>query len=562
MPDSAENLTPRRLADTYVGDVADLNPITAVQLGLHLDRDDLPDMSPTGLEAAADLSRRTLARLDAVEAAEPDPAPAEARCARLLRERLTAGLALHDAGEDLRAVRSLASPVHSLRDVLLQMPAATDENWAVIAGRLGRFGEGLDGYRATLTLGLDRGLLSGPRQVATVLDQLETWLGPDAGSSWFAGLAARGPESVRPRLEAAAASATAALADFRNWLRDTYAPAAGGTPDAVGRDRYRTWARLWNGADFDLDEAYAWAWDEFHKVEAEMRAEADRLISGATPVEATDYLKTKGPAVEGAEQAREHLQRMMDRTISDLQGSHFDLPEPIRRVEAMIAPAGSAPAPYYTPPSLDFTRPGRTWLPATEDDRYPLWFITSAWYHEGVPGHHLQLAQWLYVADDLSKYQATLGMISSNVEGWALYAERLMDELGYHSTPATRLGYLAAQMLRLQRVIVDIGMHLGLDFPADSPYQPGRPVTPEATREFLGQYSGLDAAFLDGEVVRYLGVPGQAIGYKLGERAWLRGRAAAQKAHGATFDLKAWHMAALAQGSQGLDDLYETLAAL
>lgn len=83
----------------------------------------------------------------------------------------------------------------------------------------------------------------------------------------------------------------------------------------------------------------------------------------------------------------------------------------------------------------------------------------------------------------------------------------------------------------------------------------GRPWTPELARAFLGENSGSDIAFLDSELVRYLGIPGQAISYKLGERAWLAGRAAAREARGADFDLKAWHMAALAQGSLGLDDL-------
>jgi uncharacterized protein (DUF885 family) len=555
-------MTPRRLADSYVVALAELDPGVAVQLGINPGDDRLPDLSPAGAEAVADLGRRTLAQLDALEAAGLDDDESERRCARLLRERISAELSVHDAGEDLRgAVNSLSSPLHVLRQIFVQMPNETEEQWGVIARRLGRAPEALDGYRESLELGIQRGLLSAPRQVAAVLAQLRTWLGDGSGPSWFGAMVAAGPESLRAELDDAATAADGALTGLRAWMEDVYARAADGTPDAVGRERYRIWSRLWNGADFDLEEAYGWAWEEFHKLDAEMRAEAEKVLGGATPIEAADYLKTQGPAVEGAEQAREYLQDLMDKTISDLQGTHFDLAEPITHVQAMIAPVGSAPAPYYTPPTLDFSRPGRTWLPANKENRFPLWFITSAWYHEGVPGHHLQLAQWLHVAGSLSNYQVSMGMVSSNIEGWALYAERLMDELGYH-TSATRLGYLSAQMLRLQRVIVDIGMHLELDFPADSPFRPGERVTPEATREFMGRYSGLDDELLDGEVIRYLGMPGQAIGYKLGERTWLRGREAARAAHGDAFDLKAWHMAALSQGSQGLDDLYETLANL
>jgi uncharacterized protein (DUF885 family) len=256
----------------------------------------------------------------------------------------------------------------------------------------------------------------------------------------------------------------------------------------------------------------------------------------------------------------------MDDAIAALDGTHFDLAEPIRRVEAMIAPPGSAAAPYYTRPAQDFSRPGRTWLPTLGRTRFPLWDLVSIWYHEGVPGHHLQLAQWAYVSGQLSTYQTSLGSVGANVEGWALYAERLMDELGYFPDPGERLGFLDAQQLRAVRVVIDIGMHLELPVPDDAEgtlaEHRGKPWTPELARAFLGEHSGADIAFLDSELVRYLGLPGQAISYKLGERAWLEGRAAARRARGADFDLKAWHMAALSQGSLGLDDLAAELALL
>jgi uncharacterized protein (DUF885 family) len=195
-----------------------------------------------------------------------------------------------------------------------------------------------------------------------------------------------------------------------------------------------------------------------------------------------------------------------------------------------------------------------------------MWDLVSTWYHEGVPGHHLQLAQWAHVSGQLSSYQTSLGSVGANVEGWALYAERLMDELGFLTDPGARLGYLDAQQMRAVRVVVDIGMHLELPIPDDADgalaEHRGKPWTPELARAFFGEYCGRDEAFLDSELVRYLGMPGQAISYKLGERAWLAGRAAAQQARGAEFDLKAWHMAALSQGSLGLDDLAAELAQL
>ncbi|MFE4515120.1 DUF885 domain-containing protein [Kitasatospora sp. NPDC056783] len=567
---TADGTTPRRIADDHVRELAELDPLIAVYLGLNPEDDRLPDLSPAGPEAVADLARRTLARLDEAEKAGAAEDEAERRCARLLRERLTAELLVHEAGESFRSLRNLGSPVHELRESFTLMGTDTEAEWQVIGRRLAKVPVAFEQYRGTLAEGIERGLPVGPRQVSTVLGQFAEWLGEDAPADerrtgWFEQFVQGAPEGLRPELSKQAVAAAGALAELRDWLRDVYGPAAADAPDTVGRERYVRWVRYWTGADLDLDEAYTWAWSEFHDLLAQMETEAERVRPGEGRLAAMKWLETDGPAIEGAEAAREYLQGLMDQAIRDLQGTHFDLAEPVTRVESRIAPAGSAAAPYYTAPSLDFSRPGRTWLPLVGRDSFPVWDLVSTWYHEGVPGHHLQLAQWNYVADRLSTYQASLGGVSANMEGWALYAERLMDELGYLTDPGHRLGYLNAQMMRALRVIVDIGMHVGLDFPADSPYKPGEPVSPEHAREFFGLYCGLGDDFLDSELVRYLGLPGQAIGYKLGERAWLRGRAAAKAAHearGEEFDLKAWHMAALSLGSLGLDDLVDELSAL
>ncbi|MGY1691052.1 DUF885 domain-containing protein [Geodermatophilus sp. SYSU D01105] len=560
--------TPRQVADRYVDAVCDLDPIVATSLGTRPGDDRLPDPSPAGLEAEEQLARDTLAELDRVLAAEPTLAddPVERRCARLLRERLGAELAAAEAGEGLRALSNLTSPVHSVRQVFLLMPTASEDDWAVVARRMARVPEAYRGFRAALEEGARRGLFVAPRQVSTVVGQLEEWLaGP-----FFGRFAADGPEELRGELAAAARAADEAVAEVRDFLRDRYAPQVEGTPDAVGRDRYALAARRWTGSDLGagagLEEAYAWGWAEHRRILAEQRAAATEVVPGAGPQEAMRWLDVHGPAVEGVEAIRERLQAMMDEAIRALDGTHFELAEPIRRVEAMIAPPGSAAAPYYTRPAHDFSRPGRTWLPTLGRERFPLWDLTSIWYHEGVPGHHLQLAQWALVSGQLSTYQTSLGSVGANVEGWALYAERLMDELGYFPDPGTRLGFLDAQQLRAMRVVVDIGMHLQLPVPDDAEgvlaEHRGRPWTPELGRAFFGEHSGSSPAFLDSELVRYLGLPGQAISYKLGERAWLEGREEARKARGDAFDRKAWHMAALSQGSLGLDDLAAELAVL
>ncbi|WP_431040718.1 DUF885 domain-containing protein [Streptomyces sp. P1-3] len=560
MSDTKNVLLPRQVADAYVDALIELDPITGTYLGVPESSRRLPDFSPTGSEALADLARTTLARLAESEGRPGADSDTERRCARLLRERLTAELAVHEAREPLRAVSNLHSPAHAVRGVFTVTPAETAEDWAAIAERLRAVPEALTGYRTSLAKGLELGLPAGPRQVSTVIGQLTEWIGTDGG--WFAQFAAGGPDALRAELDAAAALATGAVTELRDWLRDVYGPGVEGAPEMVGRERYTRWVRYWNGTDLDLDEAYAYGWSEFHRLLAEMRAEAAKILPGATPWEALRHLDTHGEAIEGVEEIRVWLQGLMDEAIEELDGTHFDLAERVRRVESMIAPPGSAAAPYYTQPSVDFSRPGRTWLPTMGETRFPVYDLVSTWYHEGVPGHHLQLAQWAHVADRLSRYQATVGIVSANAEGWALYAERLMDELGFLKNAERRLGYLDAQMMRALRVIIDIGMHLELEIPADSPFHPGERWTPELAQEFFGTHCSRPADVIESELVRYLGMPGQAIGYKLGERAWLAGREAARQRHGEGFDLKRWHMAALSQGSLGLDDLVAELSAL
>src|SRR6516165_12334964 len=130
-----------------------------------------------------------------------------------------------------------------------------------------------------------------------------------------------------------------------------------------------------------------------------------------------------------------------------------------------------------------------------------------------------------------------------------------MGELGYLDDPAYELGMLSAQAMRAVRVIVDIGMHLELPIPPRERYHPGERWTPELALPFVIERSCFPADFMASEVDRYLGLPGQAISYKVGERVWLDSRDAAKARAGGAFDLKAFHRAALDLGPMGLDQL-------
>lgn len=483
MSDTTHSALPRQVADDYVDAFIELDPIAGTYLGVEASSSRLPDFSPAGQEALAELARTTLVKLDAAEQLPGADSDAERRCGRLLRERLTAELAVHEADESLRAVSNLHSPAHSVREVLTVTPTETDEDWAAIVQRLRAVPAALQGYRTSLALGLERKLYGGPRATTTFVGQLTEWIG-DNGTGFFQSFVAPGPDALRADLDDAARQATTSLVALRDWMRDVYAPEIEGAPDTVGRERYARWSRYFNGTDLDLDEAYAYGWSEYHRLLAEMKTEAEKVLPGAGPWEALAHLDVHGKHIEGVEEVQAWLQGLMDEAIEALDGTHFELAERVRKVESRIAPPGGAAAPYYTGPSEDFSRPGRTWLPTMGETRFPVYDLVSTWYHEGVPGHHLQIAQWTHVADSLSRYQASIGMVSANAEGWALYAERLMDELGFLPDAERRLGYLDAQMMRACRVIVDIGMHAELEIPADSPSVPasgGRPSWPRSS---------------------------------------------------------------------------------
>lgn len=265
--------TPRQVADAYDDELCELNPIVSTSLGRTPASDGLPDLSPAGLEAEAELQRRTLADLDRVIAGPiPANAPAEQRCARLLRERLTASLDQHAAGEGFRALSNLFSPIHEVRQVFALMSTETVEDWQVFGRRLARVPEAYRGFVARLTERAARGLFVAPRQVHIVVDQLDEWLtGP-----YFASLVVDGPETLQTELQRSAAAADGAVAELRDFLRDTYAPQAVGTPDAVGRERYARFARFWNGTDLGagsgLEDAFRWGWGEYRRILAEQQA--------------------------------------------------------------------------------------------------------------------------------------------------------------------------------------------------------------------------------------------------------------------------------------------------
>lgn len=549
-----------KISDRFVDELAALDPIAGTYLGLAGGEQELTDYSPDGHRARAELARKALAEVAAAEPADEPERIAQA----VFRERVGLDVELHEIGADMSALNVISSPVQELRQVFDLMPAGTTDQWHTIAKRLSSMPRAIEGYRAGLAHAAAQGNVSAERQILRVAEQCETWAGRRGGSSFFTTMVARAQDvdrTVRAELDDAAAQATEAYAGLADFLRTELLPKAPGK-DAVGQQRYRLWSRFFTGAELDLHEAYEWGWQEFSAIEAEMKQVADRIKRGATLAEAAAALDADPSyRVHGQETFEGWMQRLSDQALRELRATQFDIPEELMRLECRIAPPGGGVGAYYTGPTEDFSRPGRMWWSVPADrDEFPTWREVSTVYHEGVPGHHLQVATSVHQAERLNKFQRLACFVSGHGEGWALYAERLMRELGYLDDDGNLLGMLNDQLFRAARVVVDIGMHLELEIPRGTGFHEGKTWTPELGLEFLLTRTITDAAHVRDEVDRYLGWPGQAPSYKLGEREWLAARQEAQQRHGSAFDLKQFHRQALRMGSMGLDTLREQLA--
>jgi uncharacterized protein (DUF885 family) len=553
------------IANRYVDDWAPLNPVTATFVGISGFDDKLTDLSPEGYEAQAELSRRAVAEL---EAAEPDNEH-ERVAKEAMLERTSLELARYDAGETTSEINVISSALHGVRSVFDLMPLEGEQAATAVAARLAGVPAALEQWKRTLLDAAARGHVAPRQQILEVAKQCDIWT-DESADNFFPGLAERVKragavrDSLAADLDRAAADARDATVDIAAFLRDQVAP-RGREKQAAGRERYQLASQYFLGAKVDLEETYQWGFEELARLEAEMQVVADKIEPGAdidAAVAALDADPSRN--IEGKEAFRDWMQALADQAIADLHGTHFDIPEQVRRIECMLAPTSDGSV-YYTGPTEDFSRPGQMWWAVPQGiTTFSTWREVTTVYHEGAPGHHLQVAQTQVRAELLNRWQRMLCWCSGHGEGWALYAERLMDELGYLSDPGDRLGMLDAQAFRAARVVVDIGMHLELEVPRDNPFgfRPGERWTPQLGWEFLRAHCRVADENLRFELNRYLGWPGQAPSYKVGERIWLQAREDAKARQGSAFDLKTFHRDALNFGGLGLDPLKAALARL
>ncbi len=544
------------IAAAYVERAAALDPCYATYAGIAGHDHELADLGADGFAGRAGLDRSTLAALDAAEA----PGSREQVARAAMRDRLALAVECYDAGDTTSELSTIGSWVQRVRTVFDLMPTDGEEAAANVVRRMAAVPRAYRQLSATLLDAARDGRPPARRQVEEVAGQCAAWARP--GDSFYSGLVGRltaVPDSLRGELGVAARAATAATADLGAFLDRELMPLAR-EKDACGPEVYARAGRYYLGAAVDLREAYAWSWEELARLRAEMVRVSNLVRPGATVEEAVAILD-EDPArrIEGRENFRAWMLEHAQRTISELDGTHFDIPEQARRIEAVIAPTNEGGI-YYTEPSEDWSRPGRMWWSVPDVvETFSTWKEVTVVYHEGVPGHHLQISLAMADRKSLNRWQR-MSWVSGHGEGWALYAERLMGELGYLDDPGAYLGMLDSQQLLTAQVALDIGVHLELDVPRGTGWREGERWNAEIAWEFLRAHSSWDERLLRSELRRCLGLPGRALSYKIGERIWLQASEDAMARAGGAFSLKDFHAKALSLGAMGLDSLCEALA--
>jgi len=540
-----------RIANDYLDALVELSPITATYLGIPGHDEDLDDFSPAGLAAHSGLRIKTL---DALAQATPDDHIDRATIAAMT-ERLGLAEETYAAGLDQMSLNVLASPLQGIRDIFDLMPTDTEVHWVTFASRMSKIPAALDSYVESLRAAAAVGMVSPKRQVEACAAQCAQFAAEDG---YFSSLlsSSRLEDGPADALRDAVALASSAYTRMGEFLLGELLPQAP-EADACGRERYQLMSRYFLGSTVDLEETYEWGQQELARITAEMQAVAGQIKPGATIKEAIDLLDAD-PAYQlhGTDELKAWMQGKADEVITNLAGAHFDIPEPVRTIECLIAPTQTGGI-YYTGPSEDFTRPGRMWWSVPKGvTEFGTWRELTTVYHEGVPGHHLQVAQTAFRSELLNRWRRMDAWTSGHGEGWALYAERLMAELGYMDDPGNRMGLLDGQSMRAARVVLDIGVHCGFEAPAEVG---GGDWTYDKAWQFLSTHANMAEAFLRFELDRYLGWPGQAPSYKIGERLWLQLRDEVRAREGEAFDIKAFHRRALDIGGVGLDTLREAV---
>lgn len=558
-----KNMNIWELSEAYLKEMMQLDPLSSTYMGDPSQDHLWSDLSMKGVHLHLALSQRYLKQLEKFQ--EETLPTREWVAFRILKESLTRSQQAYDRGEHYYDLNTIASTFQVLRSIFDLMGTKTETQWRNILSRLQKLPQAIADYQSRLAEGITQQRVVAKLQIRMVLKHLKvlsTDSKPDQ-ANFYRGLVSQMKQAglpnaltseLEPTMNQAVDQVLQALQGFSEFLEKTYLPQAT-EQDGVGEDRYRYYAEKFLGIEIHPQEAYEWGWKEFYRLEGEMKRIAHELAPEKTLAEVIRDLKTNPAFVCKSQEdfAKLMLARQL-KAIQDLDGEHFHIPEEAKKIEIKLAPKGTSLGAYYQGPSEDFSRPGQVWYSYGDQQTIPYYSEIATAYHEGFPGHHLQVCI-AHLQKELSRYHRLCVWYPGYGEGWALYTERLMEELGYYEKKEFLMGMLKEQLRRAFRVVVDIGLHLSLKIPTTEAFHPGEVWTPELGEKFLIERVFEVPAEAHDEIIRYLGWPGQAICYKLGEKIFLELRDYAKNKLQDRFDLKWFHQLVLEMGPLSLEML-------
>jgi uncharacterized protein (DUF885 family) len=315
-----------------------------------------------------------------------------------------------------------------------------------------------------------------------------------------------------------------------------------------GDQAYRLALQFFTTTDYSAQEIHLLGLSEVDRIQAEIMAilaaedydtSAGFSAAIANMSEQADFYYSDDDA--GRTQILEDYQVILDEIDAGLGDAFFVRPKAgMEVVRIPLFKEKTAPGAYYQQPSLDGTRPGRFFANLYDIKATPKYSMRTLAYHEGIPGHHFQVAISMEL-EGLPIFR-TISPFTAYVEGWALYAEYLAWELGFQSDPFDNIGRLQAELFRAVRLVVDTGIH-------------AKRWTREQAIDYMLANTGMAESDVISEIERYIVIPGQATSYKIGMMKILDVRSKAQQALGDAFSLGEFHDVVLKNGAVPLDIL-------
>jgi len=479
------------------------------------------------------------------------------------QERLNHDLMVRDLRTTLEGAKFNAwqMPVNQMGGVHLftaqlpsMLPFATVKDYDDYIARLAKFPKALDDTMANMRLGMAARLMPPKFLLEKVAEQAQGIAASKGMDSPFAVPLTKFPEGVSAAEKERITKAVLASIDsniipaytrFASFVKDEYAPHGRTSPGywalPEGKARYAFQVRNQTTTDLTPAEIHEIGLREVARIEGDMRQIAQKL--GFADLKALNAAIEQNPDLKAksGEFILAQYRKFIDQMYARLPQLFGRLPK--AKLEVVPVPAfqekAAAGASYETG-SPDGARPGRVYVNTYEATSRKTLSNESTAYHEGVPGHHMQLA----IQQELTELPPfrQQGGYTAFVEGWALYSERLGKEVGFYQDPYSDYGRLNDEMLRAIRLVVDTGLH-------------DKKWTRDQVVQFFRDHSAIDEVEIQAETDRYIAWPGQALSYKIGQLKILELRDRAQRELGAKFDIRAFHDEVLGAGALPLQEL-------